>query len=198
VFTPALRLLLFCFTAARSIVIVPEPGALVAPPSIFPASAGCCGSAQRSALSPGNPQTARSPPAGSTSDPVPGELASSVYSPPGTRSSTSSKTPKSRLNAAQSSCVTPESCSTASEPSKSLLRQPFRAGLGRGLQLRPPLGVLFERHAQARSLAGPANSISTTSSPCEAATRSAALRISSKLTAIDPRCPLAAIFPVSP
>ena len=59
----------------------------------------------------------------------PGELASSVYASPGTRSSTSSKTPKSRLNAAQSSCVTPESCSTASASFAQPLRQALRAVL---------------------------------------------------------------------
>ena len=68
----------------------------------------------------------------------PGELASSVYSAPGTRSSTSSKTPKSRLKAAQSSCVTPESCSTASLPSRrpfgpsSSWRQPAWPSVARG------------------------------------------------------------------
>ena len=77
----------------------------------------------------------------------PGELASSVYSAPGTRSSTSSKTPKSRLNAAQSSCVTPESCSTRqlsfSKPFRQALLPPAFQGR---LQLRPALGVLFERN----------------------------------------------------
>ncbi len=56
----------------------------------------------------------------------PGELASSVYSAPGTRSSTSRRVPKSRLNAAQSSCVTPESCSTLNFPFDQPLRQALR------------------------------------------------------------------------
>ena len=89
----------------------------------------------------------------------PGELASSVYAAPGIRSSTSSKTPKSRLNAVQSSCVTPESCSTASVPS----RRPFGpvlalSGSQLGLQLRAALGVFLEVNAKS-TLLGRANKL---------------------------------------
>ena len=49
---------------------------------------------------------------------------------------------------------------------------------------RGPRRSFRESTRRVRSLAGPVNSMSTTSSPCEAATRSAAVRISSNLTAI--------------
>ena len=131
VLTPVFRLLLFCFTAFRSSVIVRSSGCRR---SAVPASAGCCGSAQRSAPSPGCLQTVQNLRAWLSLRSSPGELASSVYSAPGTRSSTSSSTPKSRLNAAQSSCVMPESCSTLN----AALDQPFRKAPFPRCRLRSP------------------------------------------------------------
>ncbi len=177
VFTPAFRLLLFCFTAERSSVIV----LAASRPPAGPASGGCCGSARRSAPSPGNRQTAETLPAVVSLRSRPGELASSVYSAPGTRSSTSSSTPKSRLNAAQIlMCdagklirIGPGSnFPRPVAPEVHLLPLPSAA-----LSRARPSAFFSRKTRRVRSLAGPTNSMSTTSSPCEAATRSAANRI---------------------
>ena len=148
VLTPVFRLLLFCFTAARSSVIVS-----LGLPSLWPSNQSSLPvpvvANRLKGLNLHQAPANRSKSSGWLSlRSRPGELASSVYSAPGTRSSTSSKTPKSRLKAAQSSCVTPESCSTLSVPS----RKPFRADascfrpLPGRLQFCPALGVFLEKN----------------------------------------------------
>ena len=121
----------------------------------------------------------------------PGELASNVYSAPGTRSSTSSKTPKSRLKAAQSSWVMPLNCSTLSLPSTSRSGRPSAPFPSSAAEMAAfscarPSAFFSRKIRRVRSFAGPMNSISTRSRPCEAATLAAADRISSSFSAIVP------------
>src|ERR1017187_8101736 len=66
VLTPVFLLLLFCFTAFKSSII-----ALPGPTDMRPCNAGCCGSAQKSAPSPGFRQISQNLPPGSTCDPSP-------------------------------------------------------------------------------------------------------------------------------
>ncbi len=92
--TPAFRLLLFCFTAARSSVMV-SPSPAVSLPSPMPVIADRL---ERLHLHQACPQTAETLPASSASGPAPANWLPACTRRPGTRSSTSSSTPKSRLN----------------------------------------------------------------------------------------------------
>src|ERR1700739_1256386 len=90
----------------------------------------------------------------------PGDETSNVYDP-GITSSTSRIVPNSRLKFAQSSCVTPASGSV-------------------------PAAGLSKNTRNMRALPPPRNSTSTTSSPLEAATRSAISRTRSTSSAMNP------------
>ena len=118
------------------------------PPPAGLSSAGCCESARMSAPSQGIRQNAETPPPLSTSDPAPANSLPACIRSPGTRSSTSSRTPKSRLNSAQSSWVTPESCSTLNLPSTSRSGSPSTPAAICAFNCFPAFGVLFKKNPQ--------------------------------------------------
>ena len=148
------------------------------------ASGGYCGSARRSAPSPGSRETVENLLAWSACDPDPVNWLPACI-----------RAGDQVFHIQQHAKIAAELGAILMCDAGKLLQaqlafnQPFRQAFSTpaaisAFSARGPRRSSRETRASTRSFAGPVNSRSTTSSPCEAATRCAAIRISSSFTAI--------------